>query len=36
VSKEVLQHAVVIPLGATTLFLRVVDAMQWIDEVAAA
>jgi alkylhydroperoxidase/carboxymuconolactone decarboxylase family protein YurZ len=35
VSKEVLQHAVVIPLGATTLFLRVVDAMQWIDEVAA-
>jgi alkylhydroperoxidase/carboxymuconolactone decarboxylase family protein YurZ len=36
VSKDVLQHAVVIPLGATTLFLRVVDAMQWIEEVTAA
>jgi alkylhydroperoxidase/carboxymuconolactone decarboxylase family protein YurZ len=33
VSKTTLQHAVVIPLGATMLFLRAVDALRWIEDV---
>ncbi len=32
--KEVIQHAVVVPLGATMLFLRAVLALRWIDEIA--
>lgn len=34
VSKEILQHIAILPLGAATVIPRVVQVLRWIDEVA--